>query len=97
MLSRVNTTSIVSRGATRTAVVTRAAVQSQGNPLSSMDLKVEEVKKILAKEHEHHGQGKVFMLQCSGAGKRMFCGTAVVHQQNMSGQAVQSVDYSLFG
>lgn len=58
---------------------------------------VEEVKKILEKEHQPLEQGKVMYTECVGAGRRMSCGTAIVHLGNLSGLSVMSVDYSLFG
>ena len=47
--------------------------------------------------HIHTPQGKILLLQCDGVGRRMFVGTSVVHLGNLSGEAVRSVDYSMYG
>jgi len=55
------------------------------------------VKEVLRKEHEHHDRGHVLWYATEGRGKRASIGREEVHQGNLSGASVKSIDYSLFG
>eukprot|EP00195_Chlamydomonas_chlamydogama_P000995 CAMPEP_0202916442 /NCGR_PEP_ID=MMETSP1392-20130828/68583_1 /ASSEMBLY_ACC=CAM_ASM_000868 /TAXON_ID=225041 /ORGANISM="Chlamydomonas chlamydogama, Strain SAG 11-48b" /LENGTH=105 /DNA_ID=CAMNT_0049608871 /DNA_START=202 /DNA_END=519 /DNA_ORIENTATION=+ len=87
------------RPRTRCSIICSSASTSTStnDKNESLQSKVEHVKEVLRKEHEHHDRGHVLWYATEGRGKRASIGREEVHQGNLSGASVKSIDYSLFG